>query len=190
MALAHTILVLLMEEPKSGYGISKRFGEDVGCFWQASQQQIYRELAKMERMGWISPTVIAQEGKPDKKVYAIAEAGRRELLQWCNEPTMPTPIREDLMVRTLAAPYLDREILIAEIQHRRQIHQAMLEHLGERDRWFRSQPDLSPEDRCRYFTLKRGISYERSWVDWCNEMLDVLQDPDFLQGELPDERRV
>ena len=184
MALAHTILVVLLEEPNSGYGISKRFEENVGCFWQASQQQIYRELGKMDRHGWISPTVIPQEGKPDKKVYAVTDTGRQEVLKWCMEPTTPTPIREDLLVQILAAPYLDRQIVITEIQRRRAIHQQILDHYHDRDRWFRDQPNLSPQDRCRYFTLKRGISYEESWVDWCSNMLDILQDPNFLEGEL------
>ena len=181
MALAHTILVVLMEEPNSGYGISKRFEENVGCFWQASQQQIYRELGKMTDQGWVSPTVIPQDGKPDKKVYAITATGRQEVLQWCTEPTAPTPIREDLLVRVLAAPYINRQVLIDEIQHRRQTHHQILSSYHDRDHWFRSQPSLSPEEQCRYFTLKRGISYERSWVDWCDDMLDILKDPNFLQ---------
>ena len=184
MALAHTILVVLLEEPNSGYGISKQFEENVGCFWQASQQQIYRELGKMDRQGWISPTVIPQEGKPAKKVYAVTDAGRQEILKWCLEPTTPTPIREDLMVHVLAAPYVDRQIVIDEIQRRRLIHQQLLKHYHDREHWFRNQPTLSPQDRCRYFTLKRGISYEASWVDWCNNMVDILQDPHFLEGEL------
>ena len=46
MALSHTILTVLAHSPHSGYDISKRFEESVSCYWQASQQQIYRELGQ------------------------------------------------------------------------------------------------------------------------------------------------
>ena len=51
MALAHTILTLLLEKPYSGYDISKCFEDGISCYWNASQQQIYRELTKIEKEG-------------------------------------------------------------------------------------------------------------------------------------------
>ncbi|PSN17384.1 PadR family transcriptional regulator, partial [filamentous cyanobacterium CCP5] len=39
MALAHTILAVLIQSPASGYDVSKRFEQaDLGCYWRASQQ--------------------------------------------------------------------------------------------------------------------------------------------------------
>ncbi|MEM6502167.1 MAG: PadR family transcriptional regulator [Cyanobacteria bacterium P01_C01_bin.89] len=178
MTLAHTILVVLMGEPNSGYGIRSRFEEDVQFFWQASHQQIYRELGKMENQGWISPTVVAQEGKPDKKVYAITDSGRQELLRWCTEPTTPTAIREDLMVRILAGPYMDRGMLIEEVQDRRNFHQQRLEDCREREQWFRDHSDLPLVEKFRYLNLQRGILFEKSWVDWCDRVLELLRSPD------------
>ncbi len=181
MTLAHTILVVLMGKPDSGYGIRSRFEEDVQFFWQASHQQIYRELGKMENQGWISPTVVAQEGKPDKKVYAITSAGQQELLKWCTEPTTPTAIREDLMVRILAGPYMDRQMLMEEIQDRREFHRQRLDDCLEREQWFRDHPDLPLSEKFRYLNLQRGILFEQSWVDWCDRVLELLKDPDLSQ---------
>lgn len=45
MALAHTTLAMLLDCLQS---IRKRFEGSVGFFWQASFQQIYRELGKLE----------------------------------------------------------------------------------------------------------------------------------------------
>ena len=44
MSLAHAILVSLVCEPKSGYDLAKQFDGTVGFFWQATHQQIYRDL--------------------------------------------------------------------------------------------------------------------------------------------------
>jgi DNA-binding PadR family transcriptional regulator len=95
MALSHTILAILANSPHSGYDISKRFEETVSCYWQASQQQIYRELGKMEHQGWVAFEKVPQEGKPDKKIYRITDAGLEELRQWYQRAngTHPHPRR-------------------------------------------------------------------------------------------------
>ena len=66
MALAHTILALLAQQPNSGYDLSKRFDEGLSCYWKASQQQVYRELSKMETRAWVRFETVPQTGKPDK----------------------------------------------------------------------------------------------------------------------------
>ena len=40
----------------------------------------------MEEDGWVSVTPVAQQGRPDKKVYAVSDAGRAELARWIAEP--------------------------------------------------------------------------------------------------------
>ncbi|MBD2256771.1 PadR family transcriptional regulator [Pseudanabaena sp. FACHB-2040] len=175
MALAHTILAVLAHAPYSGYDLSKQFEEGVGCYWQASQQQIYRELGKMEQQGWVTFEKIPQEGKPDKKIYQMTEAGRQELLRWFGEPTEPTPIREDLLVKVLAAPFMPTELLIKELQHRRQLHTEKLLEYRAIESEHRDCPLPPIDERFRYLTLRRGIRYEQDWIDWCDEVMDFLK---------------
>ncbi len=77
MALAHAILAALLDCPCSGYDLRKRFEGSVGFFWQASFQQIYRELGKLEELGWVESEAIVQQGRPDKFEQAW--------LTWCEE---------------------------------------------------------------------------------------------------------
>lgn len=179
MALVHTILTVLIEFPSSGYDISKRFEAGISCFWNASQQQIYRELGKMEQQGLVNRTNIPQAGKPDKKIYTITDAGKQKLIDWCFEITEPTPIREDLLVRIMAAPYMPKDVLIHEIQRRQQLHRQRLaqydmkkEFFLEHGHFFEEEP--SPRDKYRYLTLLRGIRYETSWVAWCDDALQLF----------------
>jgi DNA-binding PadR family transcriptional regulator len=79
-------LVSLCEQSGSGYELAHRFDRSIGYFWSATHQQIYRTLRAMEDDGWLSATLIVQRGRPDKKVYAVSDAGRAELARWIAEP--------------------------------------------------------------------------------------------------------
>lgn len=48
MALSQAILATLLTGPVSGYKLTKRFNAAIGYFWQATHQQIYRELTPKE----------------------------------------------------------------------------------------------------------------------------------------------
>lgn len=174
MALAHTILTVLSEQPSTGYDISKRFEESVSCYWKASQQQIYRELGKMEVAGWVSFDLIPQAGKPDKKVYRITPAGQAELARWYPEPTEPAPIREDLLVKVLAGAFMPQAQLVAELRRRRQGHLERLVHYQAMEAQYQAHPNPPRQEQYRYLTLRRGLRYEQDWIAWCDEVLALL----------------
>ena len=175
MTLAHTILTVLLESDHSGYDLSKRFEESVSCFWKASQQQIYRELGKIEKLGWVEHESIAQVGKPNKKLYRITEDGKQELENWFSAPTTPTPVREDLLVKVLAGPHIPPEILLAQVEERRALHKAQLNCYLEKEILFKQLHDPEKSLRYRYLTLRRGIRYEEEWISWCDEVLSEIQ---------------
>ena len=82
MALEHALLVSLSERPASGLDLARRFDKSIGFFWQASHQQIYKTLGRMEKDGWVTSTVVVQQGRPDKKVYDVSDAGRLAVQAW------------------------------------------------------------------------------------------------------------
>ena len=62
MSLAHALLTSLLEQPSSGYELARRFDKSIGHFWQATHQQIYRELGRintetLELKRWTSPGI-------------------------------------------------------------------------------------------------------------------------------------
>ena len=73
MSLAHTILATLGSESYSGYDLWKKFSQTSKYYWQATQQQIYRELGKLEKEGAICSELIPQEVLPYKKLYRVTE---------------------------------------------------------------------------------------------------------------------
>ena len=54
MSLAHVLLTSLIEKPSTGIDLARRFDRSMGFFWNATHQQIYRELSGMQEKKWIS----------------------------------------------------------------------------------------------------------------------------------------
>ena len=172
MALEHAILVSLSEQAGSGLDLTRRFDRSIGFFWTATHQQIYRVLARMEGEGWVRSEQVTQQGRPDKKVYDVTTAGRRELARWLAEPLGREQHRSDLAVKLRAASYGDRGPLLAEVAALRAEHATRLELFEELEG--RDYPDpgaLAGADLDRYLVLRGGIRMERFWVDWLEEYL-------------------
>ncbi|AFY72983.1 putative transcriptional regulator [Synechococcus sp. PCC 7502] len=178
MSLGHIILSVLSLCPQSGYDLAKKFDGTVGCYWKASQQQVYKELAKLEERGAVSYEAIPQEGRLDKKVYCLTQQGTEELIKWVMEPSEPTVIRESLAGKLKAAHLVPKAVMIKDIERRRQIHQTNLEHLKAELAAYEQMYDqglLPPKGKiyCQ-IGIGRGIRYEKDWVAWCDESLALL----------------
>ncbi|QBJ95098.1 PadR family transcriptional regulator [Rhodococcus sp. ABRD24] len=176
MALEHAILVSLAEQSGSGYELARRFDKSIGFFWSATHQQIYRVLKRMDEAGWVTGEPIAQEGRPDKKVYRVSAEGRTELARWIAEPTEPGQLRNELAVKIRGATYGNLPSLLAEVTRHRD------EHASRLDLYHRiEQRDFpTPERRTgtalhQYLVLRGGIRIEAGFVDWCDEVLNALR---------------
>ncbi len=176
MALKHTILAFLSRQPLSGYDIAKEFDDGFGsCFWKASQQQVYAELAKLEQQGDVAYEAIPQPGRLDKKIYSITEQGQHELVTWLMKPTEPTAIREDLGVMGLAGHLIPGQMVLRELERRRQLHHEKLQHMQKLDEVLVGSPDSwAMKDLCMHLIIRRAIRYQEDWVGWCEEAIAAI----------------
>ena len=85
MSLSHGILGFLTYGEMSGYDLAKAFGSSLDFFWHAQTSQIYLELKKLEGQGLVAGRLIPQQEKPNKRLYRLTEAGRREFFRWLGE---------------------------------------------------------------------------------------------------------
>ncbi len=175
MSLSHAIATILIKTPRTGYELSKEFNEKVSYYWQATSQQIYRELARMEAQGLVAVEVIPQQGRPDKKVYSITEKGRKELIEWIAQPSESSATREELLVKIKAGFLVPPRVLINEIERHRQAHQAKLATYHALERQIPDREYLDREEIYLYLTLRCGIAYESMWLSWCEETLKTLR---------------
>ncbi|MCD0484334.1 PadR family transcriptional regulator [Streptacidiphilus sp. ASG 303] len=178
MALEHAILVSLLEKPGSGYELASRFDRSIGRFWTATHQQIYRVLKRMEADGWITAEEVAQEGRPDKRVYSAAAPGRDALTAWLRAPVEPETVRHELAVRIRGAAFdpAGTAGLAAEVERHRAAHAALLaRYLAGERRDFPDPDVLDAAQALQHVVLRGGIEYERMTVAWLDDVLATLR---------------
>ena len=175
MALEHAILVSLAERSASGYELARRFDASIGNFWKASHQQIYRVLARMEADRLVDVRTVEQDGRPDKKEYAITDAGRSELGDYTRRPTSPEVLRSELAVKIRALPFGDVATIVEDVRRRREHHRATLAYYRESAERFYPDPDAVPDDQLgAWLVLRGGLLAEQAGISWCDEILERL----------------
>ncbi len=179
MALRHAVLTALLEGEASGYQLAKRFNVSVADFWPATPQQLYRELERLEREGLVRGRLVEQRRRPNKRMFALTAAGRRELRDFVARPARPTAIRDDLLVKLQAADDGDhaavRDAFAARLEHARgklafydQLRAALLDGRSE-ETYLDEAERVGP-----YLTLMGGRMYEQQNIRWCTAVLQVL----------------
>ncbi len=175
MALSHAILAAIDDAACSGYDLAKKFDGSVGFFWNASHQQIYRELTKLEELGYIEAIAIHQAPRPDKKNYLVTPTGRDYLRNWIAQPSTAAYPKDELLVKLFAGDLVDVEVLLGELEHHRAQHQDRLNTYHSIEQQIFPNPDrLNVAQRYQYLTLRQGIRLETAWLDWCTEAIDSI----------------
>lgn len=173
MSLPHALLTALIERPCSGSDLALRFDRSIGYFWQATHQQIYRELARLEEAGWIEALPV-ETGRGRKRKYRALPPGRDELARWVAEGQGPLAIRDELMVRLRAEAVVGPTGLAEALQRLVAVHREKLSLYRDIEaKDFPSKPETR-EQKLRHLVLKAGIDFETQRIALCDEALAVL----------------
>src|SRR5579864_9281611 len=93
------LLGLLAIEAMSGYDLGLTIRGSVGHFWNESYGQIYPNLKKLARDGFVSCKPEQHKGKPDRRIYSITEKGRERLTKWLAVPPQPEIPRNEMLLK-------------------------------------------------------------------------------------------
>ena len=178
MSLAHVLLTSLIEKPSTGIELARRFDRSMGFFWNATHQQIYRELSAMQQKGWIS-TIEDESATSRKKTYQVEQMGRTELADWMVKQSPPAQLREELMVRLRAEAQIGETTVLPELERHHVLHQ---EKLKTYQLIFNKDFSSSEtENRTLYIhkmILQLGINLEVGWIQWLEAMITGLKNFD------------
>src|SRR5437867_4219260 len=98
--LKYALLGFLNATPLTGYDLKRLIDSSTGNFWHAELSQIYTTLKRLEADGLIFSQVQPQEVRPDRKIYSVTDAGRRDLREWLNTPQIErSPLKEPLLLK-------------------------------------------------------------------------------------------
>ena len=97
-------LALLSQAPTHGYDLLQTYDDLFSAVLPAlNAGQIYTTLSRLERDGLVQNHSVEQEGKPDKRVYELTEAGRQTLLDWFTEPLAGPRLKDNFYFKLISA---------------------------------------------------------------------------------------
>ena len=177
--LRFAILELLSHKPLCGCELKKRFGGSIVFFWRAAHSQIYPELKRMEAEGLVSGDKVPHPWRPTKKVYAITEAGTRELVRWLRERTDIQAVKDEMMLKCFAFDLIPPEEAARQIDHHKTLHDRQLLRYREieRDLTQKHGDPLQTSDPIMFWnglTLQYAIAFEQMYIEWCMSALSQL----------------
>src|ERR671936_154895 len=133
MPIQHAVLALLDRGESYGYELRAEFKESVGPQWgDLNIGHLYQVLDRLVRDGLVTRRPVAQSDRPDKFVYRLTKAGRRELRHWLETPFVRQGgYRDDFFLKLFAAARLGPEQLETVLRVQRQAYLGELESLGD-----------------------------------------------------------
>jgi DNA-binding PadR family transcriptional regulator len=123
MPIHHALLSLLDRGESYGYELRAELERSVGPQWgQLNIGHVYQLLERLKRDELV--TVVRSEPQPrrtERVIYAITDAGRRELGEWLHTPSPPnTGYRDDLYLKLSAASRAGGDTFTAVVARERQ----------------------------------------------------------------------
>ncbi|MCB2020730.1 MAG: PadR family transcriptional regulator [Burkholderiaceae bacterium] len=136
MSVRHSLLALLADEPRHGYGLKSLFEASTAATWPLNVGQVYTTLARLERDGLVATTSIASDD--ERRTWCITAAGREALTAWFAEPVAHTPPpRDELAIKVLLAIAADAGVVTPLLERQRaaamQRLQELTRHLAKAD---------------------------------------------------------
>jgi DNA-binding PadR family transcriptional regulator len=109
MSIGHTLLGLLESGPRHGYDLKRAFDEKFGHDRPLHYGQVYSTMSRLLKHGLVEVDGIEAGGGPDRKRYAITDAGVTDVERWLATPEKP----EEYLQSTLYT-----KVVLALLTHR------------------------------------------------------------------------
>jgi DNA-binding PadR family transcriptional regulator len=100
-------------EDRSGYEVKSWADRSLQYFyWSPALSQIYRELKKLESVGYVSSYLAPQDELRNKRLYRITDAGRDAVTNWAaSSPTTAPVLKHGVLLRVWLGHLLGTEQL-------------------------------------------------------------------------------
>lgn len=179
--LKYVLLGSLNYLPMTGYELKQFMDRSTANFWHAKLSQIYTTLKSLEGEGLVASTTVYQETRPDRRVYAITDAGRSDLDAWLKDVNMePGQSKEPLLVKLFFSARVDKATLLAELRLQRELHEKALENLRGETREGIAQtvvraPHLRKDALLWEATRRSGELLEAAALQWFDETIAMVE---------------
>lgn len=179
--LKYALLGFLNYGPYSGYDLKQLIDVSIQHFWHAKQSQIYTTLKRLEKERLVSSSIEAQEGRPDRRVYAISDTGRQVFEEWANTANTEMSTQKDaLLLKLFFSGSVEKETLLSQLVLQQNLHAAQLKHYQTETRQviakFGSMPGLEHDSRLWEATRQFGERFEKLYIQWLEDLQTLIEE--------------
>jgi DNA-binding PadR family transcriptional regulator len=157
----------------SGYDLKKWADSSLRFFyWSPAISQIYSELRRLERLGFVRSRPAAQDELRNKRLYRITPSGQAELRRWMAEtPVDPPVVKHPALLRVWLGHLSDPALLRPVVEAHRDHAERMLAEVRHSEA--RAQDD--PMWRYPELVIRWGERYYEAQRDAAERMLEELE---------------
>jgi DNA-binding PadR family transcriptional regulator len=169
MSASYALLGILGRQPSYGYELKRDYDFFYGNQKPLAFGQVYATLSRLLRDKKIDSQATEQVGGPERKLYAITEAGRTDLDRWLATPEVVHPDAQTVFfIKVVSAILLNREPAeFLDVQ--RAAHLDRMRQLTA----FRKQGDLAQLLRADYALFH--LEADLRWIDLTEARLQQLK---------------
>jgi DNA-binding PadR family transcriptional regulator len=158
----------------SGYDISSILAAPIPLMWPVKHSQIYPALAALEARGDIAGDWIVQSERPNKKDYAITEAGVERLRAWLLEPR-PVLTQDEIRLIAYNLDLLGQEAVGRALSAYRSQCEQEKDQLEKRwlSAWKSPWADRADNERMTGIrsVYEHALAIRDAQITWCDEGL-------------------
>ncbi|MFI6106488.1 PadR family transcriptional regulator [Streptomyces sp. NPDC093595] len=167
------LLALLARGPAHGYELKQDLEQLLGSAYPPTNVgQIYVTLGRLEKSGLIEGEEIAQESRPNKKIYRLTDAGQEALRAWFEETADEPRVRDEFFMKLALAPRTGLADQIALINRQRREYLTTMRNLSK----LAATEDR--DNRIAHLLIEGAMLHLQADLDWlerCQEELEELQ---------------
>ncbi len=179
MSVPLTILGLLEREPSHGYDLKRDYDAYFGRGKQLPFGQVYATLARLARDGKVVAGDAEPGDGPDRKRYAITDAGRAEVDAWLGDAVEPEPHLQTILFTKVTLALMLGKPAEAYLNRQRSAHIRRMQQFTELRRTG-GLIDLLLADHALFH-----LEADLRWIDITSARLAELKQM-LTRGETPD----
>jgi PadR family transcriptional regulator, regulatory protein AphA len=130
MPTEYAVLGLLMDGPKHGYDLARRFAPEtaLGEICRLEMSMLYAVLKKQEKNGHIEAELKSQGARPPKRTFHLTAMGRANFIEWVRTPVNRLrDVQPDLLIKLYFAWQLGDDDVLALIDRQTEICNTLLD---------------------------------------------------------------
>ncbi|MFD0338826.1 PadR family transcriptional regulator [Streptomyces sp. NPDC001890] len=168
MSIGHTLLGLLESGPRHGYDLKRTFDEKFGHDRPLHYGQVYSTMSRLLKNGLVEVDGVESGGGPERKRYAITEAGITDVSSWLAQPEKPEPYLQSTLYTKVVLALLTGRSAEALLDTQRTEHLRLMRILTDRKR----KGDLADQLICDHALFH--LEADLRWLELTAARLDRL----------------